>query len=290
MKKILLTGITGFLGSNIASKLIDEGYEVHGIVRKSSSLDRINQILNSVSLHYVEETNFDVLFCKFEKDFSIIHTATNYGRNNESVSEIFYANTVFPLRLLDSGVRAGASLFINTDTILDKYLNLYSFSKNQLMQWGQYFAIHENISFINLRLEHIYGGNDDRSKFTSFVMNACLNNVEEINLTPGDQCRDFIHVDDVAEAYLTLLKNKLPRGFNEYDVGSGESISIKEFASMVKEITKSKTKLNFGAIPYREGEVMHSVANTKDLLKLGWTCRFNIQAGLMKVLKSGDHL
>lgn len=288
MKKILLTGITGFLGSNLASRLVQQGYEVHGLLRKSSSIDRIDQILNNISLYYIEETNLDVLFGKLEKNFCIVHTATNYGRNNESVSEIFYANTVFPLKLLDYGVRAGASLFINTDTILDKYLNVYSFSKNQLMQWGRYFSVHEKISFINLRLEHIYGSNDDQSKFTSFVINSCLNNVEEIKLTPGEQCRDFVHVDDVVEAYLILLKNKVPQGFNEYDVGSGESISVKEFVKLVKKITNSKTKLNFGALPYRDGEVMHSVADTKMLQNFGWKCQFDIEAGLMSILKSGD--
>lgn len=286
-KRILLTGVTGFLGSHLAKALLTVGYEVIALKRKSSSLRRVKSIVSEINLFDIDGLDFDGLFCKNKKIDAIIHTATSYGRNNESVSDIFATNTEFPLRLLDAGNRAGVNTFLNTDTILDKYLNLYALSKNQLLQWGKFFSLHEKIRFGNIRLEHFYGPDDDSTKFSSYVIDNCLANTLELRLTKGEQKRDFIHIDDVVSAYLVLLEKMdgFSSSFVEFDVGSGQSVSIKEFVETVHRLTASKTDLIFGALPYREGEVMHSEADISDLMALGWQCRYDIEAGLKQVIQ-----
>lgn len=285
-KRVLLTGVTGFLGSHLAKALLDVGYEVVGLKRKSSSLHRVDLIISDIEFFDIEDIDFENIFRNCGKIDTIIHTATCYGRNHESVSEIFAANTEFPLRLLDAGNRAGVEMFLNTDTILDKYLNLYSLSKNQLLQWGKFFSIHENIRFGNIRLEHFYGPNDDPLKFSTYVINSCLGNVPELKLTKGEQKRDFIYIDDVVSAYIILLDkmSSLSSSFFEFDVGSGQSITIREFVETVHQLTASKSHLAFGALPYREGEVMHSKADITELEALGWQCRYDIETGLKQVI------
>lgn len=285
-KRVVLTGATGFLGSHLAAEMHAAGHEVIALKRKSSSLQRVSGIASKLTMVDIEGMDFDGLFADFGEVDAIIHTATSYGRNNESVSEIFTANTEFPLRLLDAGNRAGVRAFLNTDTILDKYLNLYAFSKNQLLQWGKFFSMQEKITFWNLRLEHFYGPGDDATKFTAHVINSCLNNVPELNLTLGEQRRDFIHIDDVVSAYMILLANieKSDKTLMEFDVGSGSSVSIREFVESVHAITQSSTRLNFGALPYREGEIMQSAADVRGLVAMGWQCRHDIQSGIRKVI------
>ncbi len=285
--RILLTGVTGFLGSHLAKALLLEGYGVVALKRQSSSLRRIEHIVSEIELFDIEGVDFDNFFRDCGKIDTIIHTATCYGRNGESVSEVFTANTEFPLRLLDAGSRAGVKMFLNTDTILDKYLNLYALSKNQLLQWGKFFAKHEKIHFANIRLEHFYGPDDDPTKFSAYVINSCLGNIPELRLTKGEQKRDFIYIDDVVTAYLVLLRKLdcIDDSFVEFDVGSGQSISIRNFVETVHRLTASKTQLAFGAIPYREGEVMHSEADISGLIALGWHCHYDIEAGLTKVVK-----
>jgi len=285
-KKILLTGVTGFLGSHLAKVMLSDGYEVVALKRISSSLRRIEPIINDINIIDIEGLDFDGLFRDIGNVDAIIHTATCYGRNKESVSEIFSANTEFPLRLLDAGNRAGVRLFVNTDTILDKYLNLYALSKNQLLQWGRYFSMHEKMRFWNIRLEHFYGPDDDPTKFTAYVINSCLGNVPELKLTKGEQKRDFIYIDDVVSAYMVLLEkiDSCNNVFVEYDVGSGRSISVREFVETAHRLAGSSTRLAFGALPYREGEVMHSEADISELSALGWRCHFDIEAGLNQVI------
>lgn len=287
MKKVLLTGVTGFLGSHLAKSLLTAGFNVLALKRKSSSLCRVESIASDIEFIDIESLDSESLFRDFGKIDVIIHTATCYGRHNESVSEIFSANTEFPLRLLDAGSRAGVELFLNTDTILDKYLNLYALSKNQLLQWGKFFSKQENIRFVNIRLEHFYGPDDDPTKFSAHVINNCLHNVPELKLTAGEQKRDFIYIDDVVSAYMILLEEmgRSDCTFVEFDVGSGQSISIREFVETAHRLTASCTYLAFGAIPYREGEVMHSEADISGLTALGWQCLNNIESGLAKVIE-----
>ena len=281
-KRILLTGVTGFLGSHLANSLLALGYEVVALKRKLSKLRRVESFASDIVFFDIEGLDFDDLFRDCGKVDAIIHTATCYGRNNESVSDVFAANTEFPLRLLDAGNRAGVGLFLNTDTILDQYLNLYALSKNQLLQWGKFFSIHEKIRFGNIRLEHFYGPDDDPTKFTAYVINSCLGNIPEIKLTKGEQKRDFIYIDDVVSAYIILLERmgSFNAPFVEFEVGSGHSVSIREFVETAHRLADSHTHLEFGALPYRGGEVMHSEADISGLAALGWQCKNTLQQGL----------
>jgi len=286
-KRILITGVTGFLGSHLAKAFLAGGHQVLALKRKDSSLSRVQSIIDDVNLHNVENLDFDKLFREHPKIDAVIHTATCYGRGSETIHQIFEANTVFPLRLLEAASKGEVGTFINTDTILDKYLNLYSLSKNQFLEWGKFFSMQNKIYFSNMRLEHFYGSGDDDSKFTSFVIRNCIENIPELKLTLGEQNRDFIYIDDVVSAYILLVEKlgQFQNRYIEFDVGSGSAVSIRDFVETVHRMTQSHTRLMFGALPYREGEVMHPRANIEPLSKLGWVCRTSLEQGLMRVIE-----
>lgn len=287
MKRFLLTGATGYLGSQLAKAMLAAGYEVIALKRCSSSLHRIGDNLKGIRFFDIGHIDLDAILREAGTLDAIIHTATCYGRNNESVSEIFASNTDFPLRLLDAGSRAGVQAFINTDTILDRFLNSYALSKNQLFQWGKFFSNNRKIRFVNIRLQHFYGAGDDPTKFTTFLIRSCIGNEPELQLTEGRQKRDFIHVEDVIAAYMALLSgmDRLTGPFVELDVGSGHAVSIREFVEAVHRLAGSKTRLNFGALPYRDEEIMHSKADIAKLKTLGWRCRHDLESGLSKVIR-----
>ena len=286
-KSILLTGATGYLGSYLAKALVSQGHNLIILKRKNSSLARIESIVPVVAFYNTENLDYSVPFNAHGKIDAVIHTATCYGRHGEMPSKVLEANTGFPLRLMDAAKAADVGIFINTDTILDKYLNLYSLSKSQLLEWGKFFSAHNKMFFINMRLEHFYGPGDADSKFTTHVINSCLKNVPELKLTFGEQKRDFIYIDDVVSAYLIILEKmkEFTDFFNEFHVGSGAAVSIRDFVEKVHHITESQTHLAFGSVPYRTGEVMSSNANVEPLVELGWFCKTNLDQGLKLVME-----
>ncbi|MBS7808570.1 NAD(P)-dependent oxidoreductase [Variovorax sp. PCZ-1] len=284
--KIVLTGGTGFLGSHLLIDLLENNHEVVIVKRTNSKLDRIAEQIDRVELIDIDQLDQVKLVATLRGVDAIIHTATNYGRGGESPSQVFDANTAFPLRLLDAGVENGVEIFINTDTVLDKYLNLYSLSKNQFLQWGTFFSRQQKLRFINLKLEHFFGAFDDKTKFTEFIFRSCYDNVQSISLTPGDQLRDFIYIDDVVAAYRCVLNAAFKNQpmFDEFEIGSGKPVPVRSFVELVHAGFESSTALDFGALAYRDGEVMLSKADTSKLRSLGWRCEHSLESGVRAVI------
>jgi len=290
--KVLLTGATGFLGSNILRELLKQGVEIVVLKRSFSNDYRIKKLCSNYISYDIDNICLYEIFEKESKIDAVIHCATCYGRKNEKLSDVFQTNVYFPLQLLEVASFFNTEIFINTDTSLNKiptvkgYMQNYILTKKQFKEWGKLLAECKKIKFTNMQLEHFYGEGDDESKFTSFVINSCVNNAVKIDLTDGEQLRDFVYVDDVVSAYniVLLLKQKL-KGYNDYEIGYGKAIKVKDFVNAVKRETKSSTLLNFGALPYRENEILFSQADISKLQEIGWNPKYDIHEGVKTYLE-----
>ncbi len=282
---ILLTGATGFLGSNLLARLIDGGHKVIILVRASSSLQRIESLLDRVSLHVIGDGSFDDLF-RNNRIETIIHCATNYGRGEVDAADLLDANLIMPLRLLQMGSHAGVRCFINTDTILDKGVNDYALSKSQFKEWLVTYS--QKMLCVNVALEHFYGPYDNPTKFVSYIVKQLLDRVETIPLTKGEQKRDFIYIDDIVSAFLLILDNAavLESGYLDYEIGTGVPVSIRNFVELTRQITgNTQTTLHFGAVPYRENEAMVTEVNSAAIRALGWMPTITLSEGLTKMIE-----
>ncbi len=288
-RNILITGATGFLGSRVLEMLVERGYGAVVLKRSFSDTWRIGKgLLGKVAAYDIDKTGLEKPFAENRID-AVVHTATSYGRSGESASRIAETNLLFPLKLLELALANKAGAFINTDTVLPESLNFYAMSKRQFAAYAKKLCGGRGcrMKFINLGLEHMYGPKDNGTRFVPRLINAMLSGEPSIDLTEGRQRRDFIYIDDVAGAYATVLSSigKFGEGFSELDVGTGKPIEIRELAMLVKELCNAKTELLFGAIPYREGEVMESTAKSGRLRELGWKANTNIKEGLEKTIE-----
>lgn len=291
-KNILLTGATGFLGSHLLRKLLELNYNITLIVRASSNLNRIEKILDKVKLFLVQDdlSNLNSLFTQNPVE-AIIHTATEYGKTDYSTSKILESNLIFPIKLIEQGMNEGLKLFINTDTFFGKYeynysnyIGSYVISKNHFNEYLKEQNL-PSLKVINMRLEHVFGENDSKSKFFCNLMQQLIEDKNEIFLTEGIQKRDFIYIDDVVSAYLKVLEfhHKLDT-YTEFQVGRGESIEVKKFVHLLWQITRSKSNLKFGSIPRREGDIQDSKANNQNLTELGWKSNYDLESAFNKIL------
>ncbi len=282
---ILITGGTGFLGSHLTKYFINAGHNLWILTRKSSSMNRLNGYENRLQqVVYHDINDIEKALTSLEID-CVIHTACSYGRAGENISEITSVNLSFPLAVLAWAVKNNVKSFINTDTVLDKYLNPYSISKKQFVEWGEWLAKQKKIQFINVLLEHMYGAGDHESKFTTYVIRSCLNNIKELDLTAGEQKRNFIHINDVVSAYGILLDHLDDlKCYENISVGSGYAGTIRNLVKLIRDLSNSRTKLNFGAIPYREGEAMLCQTDISALRNFGWKPEYTLEAGMQKTI------
>lgn len=288
--KVLVTGATGFIGSHLVKALLKAGHQVIIFKRSFSDTWRIVEVLTQLYAYDLDQCKIEQPFQDHGKIDAVIHTATCYGRNGESVSCVFDANTAFPLRLLETAIGFNTPTFVNTDTFsgtgVYNYLKNYHLSKKHFLEWGKHLASLDKIRFLNIKLQHIYGPGDSDTKFTVQVIKSCLQNVPELKLTAGEQKRDFVFMSDVVNAYLQLLGGCQTRGenFQEYELGSGNPVTIREFVELVQRITQSNTVLKFGALPYRDYEIMEPQANLEALQALGWSGQVSLASGIKAII------
>ena len=285
MKTILLTGATGYLGSHLVREFLKEGFNVGVLKRSVSDTSRISDLLDELAIYDIDN-GIEKAFIDMKHVDAIVHTATCYGRKHERISEIFQANLLLPLKVLEIANHFGVGYFFNTDTILDRHINPYALAKNQFRECGKFFAEVNDIHFVNVRLDHMYGPGDDEKKFTTYVIRSCLRGEKSIKLTKGDQYRDFIYIDDVVSAYIALLCNmgNLPRGYLSVDIGTGNPVKVRDFACMAREACMADTRLEFGALPYRKNELMRSCTDISYMKALGWESRYDIQSGIRETV------
>ncbi|MBU2541473.1 MAG: NAD-dependent epimerase/dehydratase family protein [Candidatus Omnitrophica bacterium] len=283
---ILVTGATGFLGSHLLPELLEKENNIIVLKRSFSDTWRIKDILSSLKEYEIDKIDLERVFQDNSIDV-IIHLATDYGKkNNNNIIEIMNANVVLPSRLLELGTRHKVKAFINADTSINSLYSLYSASKKSFLEIAKSFSANYEIKFINIVLEYMYGERDDDTKFIPFVIESILNG-SEINATGGEQKRDFIYVKDIVKAYLKVLGNmrNFKEKFIEFSIGTGQSISLREFISLIEKAADRGANINWGVIPYKKNEIFDSKADIRTSKRLlDWQPSVSWKDGLRNVI------
>lgn len=288
-KIVLLTGATGFLGSYLLEALLKESYSPIILKRTYSDTWRIGHLLNKVKIYNIDEYSLEIPFNENQVDI-VVHCATLYGRKEELISELISTNILFSFRLFEVAMKYNTSVFLNTDTILNKWKSPYSLSKSHFADWLQYCS--NVMKIINIKTEHFYGPRDDDNKFICWLIRDLLNDKAEIRLTSGEQERDFIYITDVVNAYMQVISNVdlFTDGFNNLHIGTGNSYKIKDIVLMIKEVIeniterKNKTKLFFGVEHDNGNSYIENNQEISTLLKLGWEPKVDFFEGISKTI------
>lgn len=291
MENILITGGTGFLGSKIVQLLLKNKYKVFLFARPSSNFYRLEKNIDDKNLNIIYDKDLNSIF-EYDKISHIIHTATCYGRDNENITEIIAANYFLPLMLLENGVANGVCSFINADTFFNTAIK-FTYNEGSYVKTKKDFSDlaisklkNTNTKFVNLKIEQMYGPGDSSKKFIPTIIND-LKTKEKICFTSGHQRRDFVYVDDVANSFLQSIKNiKKCANIEEFGIGTGSSLSIREVSNKLKIILNSCAELKWGVLPLRKNEIIDSKADLTNNYKIDWKSTIHVDQGLLLTTNS----
>lgn len=281
-KKALVTGGTGYIGDKLVKKLLSKGFKVTVMTRNSKKI-------KNTSVDVLEfDTHSPFLVKEFPQNLDVvIHLATEI--NDEStindISKIVEANICFPAKLLHAMHLNDCKKFINVGTYWQSSRDdvevgntVYSSSKSALIPLINYYCYQHGMSAISIRLPDIYGEDDKRNKLLTCLSNAPVGS--DFPLTLGEQIISPLHVDDVVEAFLVVVKSLeyLGKEHKEYSI-FGEEMTLHQFVEEFCEVNKLDVNLLWGIIDYPIKQIFKPI----NLEKLpNWDQRIKILEGFEK--------
>lgn len=264
--KILLTGATGFIGSQLARRLVAQGHELAIVVRPESKLDILQAVLPSIQLH-VYDGSYPSLVRALEsaQPELVIHVASLFlaQHKTEDVSRLIESNLNFPAQLLEAMSQLGIRQLINTGTSWQHYqnqaynpVNLYAATKQAFEALLGYYVEAHGFKAITLKLCDTYGPGDTRPKLFSLLRKTAKSG-ETLRMSPGEQLLDLVYVDDVLDAYLLAMTRMPEVNKSEcYAVTNPSRLSLRELVQIYSETVGRPVNVQWGGLPYRPREVL----------------------------------
>ena len=302
MKKLksIITGGAGFIGSNLADHLVNAGHKVI-VLDNFVSGKKIN-----LSHHKKKNLKIIKIDISTNKDLKKYFKGVNFVFHLAGLAEIipsfknpkkyFLNNVLGTLNVLEAAKKekikkliyaASSSCYGNPNTFPTSesakidLKHPYALTKFMGEELVMNYASMFNMPNISFRFFNIYGPRLKTSGPYSAVIGKFLmqkKNRKYLTIVgDGKQTRDFIHVDDLADVFLKIIKSKHVNKI--YNLGSGKKTSINTIA----KILNGKKKF----IPIRPGEPRNSLANVSKLKKdINWKPKISIELGIKKLLRS----
>lgn len=288
--RILVTGATGFIGTNLTRELKNqhelfilgqfegdpEKLGLPGIVMT----DDIRQLADYIKSNEIE---------------GIIHLASLYltVHTPEQVKDLVLSNVYFGTAVLEAVSLAGTvKWFLNTGSIWQNYnvkgtaynpVNLYAATKQAFIDMAKYYRDVFGIRFCTLKLCDTYGPGDPRPKLFKLFKDYSESG-EVLKMSLGEQLLDILYVSDIVSGFshlVDLLGSNEPLG-EQYVLSSGKQRSLRSLADVFASVSGRKLNIEWGGRPYRDREVM---IPWKGPILPGWEPKVDLELGIQLFLK-----
>ncbi|WP_120806410.1 NAD(P)-dependent oxidoreductase [Yersinia sp. IP36721] len=286
--KVLITGVSGFIGSNVARYLKEKGFEVFGLMRREINEEEKSKKLSGIQLEVFNDNNLCSLVKNINPDV-VIHIAslTSASHNYELIDDLLRSNIEFPTKLLEAMELSGVRRFINTGTTWQNYgsaeyepVNLYAATKQAFEDIIKYYVCAKKFCSISLRLFDSYGPNDPRMKLIPLLDRLAETN-ESLDMSEGIQEIELVHIHDICRAYeaaIGQIKNEQQGSSKIYCVSAKRKMSLRSLVELYEKVNNVALNINWGARPLREREVMKICTNLTTIP--GWYPIVSLEDGL----------
>lgn len=295
--KVFITGIAGFVGAGLARAMLADGAEVHGLVRTSSDLWRLEGIQEQLHLHtgdLLDAASMQAAL-KVAKPDVLFHLGVYgaYPAHQKDKELILRTSVLSTMALLDAAKEQGVGVVINTGSSSEYGNKNHPMREDELIEPNSYYAVgkaaqtllcqqfarEEKLPIITLRLFSVYGPFEEPTRFIPTLLTKTLAN-QDVPLADPSIARDYIYLDDVVDAYRAAAKKPELSG-EIFNVGSGVQHTLQEAFDMAVRVTGSTSKAVSGAYAKRDFDTNKWVADaSKTREKLGVTPKFSFEQGL----------
>ena len=298
--KVLITGGSGFIGSNLSKELLSKGHEVHILdISDKSSLTLEGAILHRGSITHSDIVESAIEGCEVVFHEAALTSVSDSIENPEkfrkvnvwgtrNVLEVCRKHDVKKVVLASSAAVYGdESILPKTEESPTKPISPYAESKLQNEKDAKEYFKEYGLETVSLRYFNVYGpGQDPKSPYSGVIskfMDCTIEKKQPTIFGDGKQTRDFVFVEDVVNANLLAMEKK-GIGGEAFNIAIGKETSVLELWNVIKELSGSAFEPSMS--PKREGDILRSVASIEKAKKmLGYEPKYSIKEGLEKTME-----
>lgn len=293
---VLITGASGFIGTNIVRACIQRGDVVHVILRgKLEHYWRLKDLCEKITTHIADITDANAVksivhSVQPQQIFHLCHYGGNRGQDDQSLvrkviidGSVALFDACIGVTSVESIINAGSSSEYGTKKIaMHEDMKLepssdYGLAKAWVSLYGQHLAREKSIPITTLRLFSVYGPYEAPPRLIPNVILAFLRSTD-LQLSNSDTTRDFVYIDDVVRAMLFFAEKK--QHGDIFNIGTGRETTLKEMVQLLQKECGSLGHLVWGGMRGRTNDGIKWQADVNYTADVGgWSPNFSLEEG-----------
>lgn len=291
MRRVLITGITGYIGAHLARNLLPD-CEVCGLVREPRNLEYLGDIQSSIRF-----VRYDGTYACMEAAIEasqpdlVYHLAAYYtgGRSPEQLTNLLNANIVLGAHLLEAMAEHKIPALVWASTVMAHYLgepycplNLYAATKQAFSDLLAYYTDAGLLRAVTLVLSDTYGPGDHRPKILNLIRNAAETG-EKIDLSTGTQDYDVVYIDDVISAFRIAGEQLLQGEYQDaaFQIVPDCPLTLRETVEKMLQVNRLTLNAGWGERPASQREITKKIRLYPSLPN--WKACVSLEEGLRKM-------
>ena len=302
MKRVIVTGGSGFVGANLTRRLINEGHQVHLLLRPGYQPWRLAALDRDVQRHQAPLADADGVkrvIGQIKPDW-IFHLATEGAYSWQTdVHQIFQTNIVGLVNLVEACLETGFEAFVNTGSSSEYGFKPEASSETARLEPNSYYAVSKasatlfcrhtaqkyGVHLPTLRLYSVYGPYEAPGRLIPNLILQGLKGKLPPLVNPNI-ARDYVYVDDVCEAYLLAAAQPERALGAVYNVGSGTQTSLKEIVDLARRVMQLTVEPKWGSMPNRSWDSDVWLSDSRKIRQeLAWQPAYSLVEGFQATIE-----